>query len=160
MSNTEKELDKSFVARPCSGRSISFCTTTLCFSVLSFILSANIASGRIMFIASGIAFLALNITLAIYFAFNKNSKVCVLEDKITQKQFKSAKIIKYDSITGIKVSFSPLIKAPPLVTLYQDEANISFETTSQVYKAFKEACKNDAAIEKLNAALKQKYIHD
>ena len=158
----EKVQDKSIHSstRPCFARSLSMCSTTFLLAFLAFLVSAEVTSNNFFFITIGIVLLLTNIALSIYCIFKLNSRVYVTDTEISQRQFRREITVKYDDITDVKLTHSPIVKAPPLVTLSNGNTKICFETTSRVYKSFKESCKNERVNEKLRKVLKDHLIYD
>ena len=146
--------------RPCIGRSISLCLTTFSLAIFSFIVSSQIKADRIIFIWIGIILSVLHVITVLYSVFKLNSGILVEEDHISQKQFLSAVVIKYDDVTDVRLSHSPLVKSPPLITIHSTNQKISFETTSKVYREFRDRCNNDALQERVNVILRQNLIYD
>ena len=149
-----------FTAYPCLGRCISTSITAVMLSFILILCMAQLGVHPAICIIVGAVLLSLNIILEVNFAVKLNSKVTVSESGITQKQYSKHITVAYDSITEVTVKFSPLIKAPPLVTVFSDSGKISFDTTSKIYDAFKEHCKNKNALAMLRKALKSHSIYD
>ena len=158
MSNQSKLTDTT--AYPCIGRTLSLCGTSLSLAILSFMVSANVGSARLVFFAIGIILSVLALIATVYSIFKLNSKILVSNEAIVQKQFKRTGVFKYEDITGVTLTHSPLVKAPPLVSLFCGNDKISFETTSRIYKAFRDSCSNETVNESLKKILKQHMIYD
>ena len=128
--------------------------------MLSFIISKEIEANAAVCIVIGILLMLASIGLVIYSIGKLNSKVAVTEEYLMQKQFGKVITISFENIDNVSVSHSPLIKAPPLVTVYHAGDKISFETTSRIYKSFREHCNNDSALVILKNELKKHCIYD
>ena len=149
-----------YCARPCFARSLSLCTTTFLLALLSFLAGAELESNRAIFIIIGALLSALNIFLSVYCIFKLNSKVYITDSEISQHQLGREIKLNFNEITEVKLTHSPLVKAPPLITLSGNDIKISFETTSHLYKFFKECCKNETVNSKLRKVMKDNLIYD
>lgn len=160
MTQENKNDSANFTALPCLGRCISTSITAIAFSFILLLCSVQLGVHAVICVILGVILLSLNILLAVNFAKKLNSKVTVSDSEISQEQYSRKITIKYDSITNVTVKFSPLVKTPPLVTLFCNCEKISFDTTSKVYEAFKKHCKNENATAMLRKALKNHFIYD
>lgn len=160
MTQANKNESINFTAYPCLGRCISTSITALMFSFILILCIVQLGAHAVIYISFGVILLSLNILLTLNFAKKLNSKVTVTESGLSQQQYSKHITIAYDSITDVTVKFSPLVKAPPLITVFSGTAKISFDMNSKVYDAFKKQCKNDAAITILRKALKKHCIYD
>ena len=160
MSNNNVKNATLNAYRPCIGRSISLCLTTFSLAIFSFIVSSQIKADRIIFIRIGIILSVLHVITVLYSVFKLNSRILVEDDHISQKQFLSTVVIKYDEVTDVKLSHSPLVKSPPLITIYSTNQKIAFETTSKVYREFRDHCNNESLQAQIDKLLKQNLIYD
>lgn len=160
MTQANKIESINFTAYPCLGRCISTSITAVMFSFILILCMVQLGAHAVIYISFGVILLSLNILLTVNFAKKLNSKVTVTESGLSQQQYSKHITIAYDSITDVTVKFSPLVKTPPLVTVFAEETKISFDTTSKVYDAFKEHCKNEKVITMLRNALKSHFIYD
>ena len=160
MTQANKIESINFTAYPCLGRCISTSITALMFSFILILCIVQLGAHAVIYISFGVILLSLNILLTLNFAKKLNSKVTVTESGLSQQHYSKHITIAYDSITDVTVKFSPLVKAPPLVTLFCNCDKISFDTTSKVYEAFKKHCKNENATAMLRKALKNHFIYD
>lgn len=147
-------------AYPCVGRALSLCGTSLSLAILSFMIGVNVGAGWAIFFIIGIILSILVVISTVYCIFKLNSKIYVSDKEISQKQFTRTVAFKYEYITGVTLTHSPLVKAPPLVSIFCGNDKISFETTSRIYKAFRDCCNNESIIESLKTALKQHMIYN
>jgi hypothetical protein len=147
-------------ALPCLGRFISTSITSWALSAVMILCMTQFGVHLSICVAVGAILLALNIALTVNFIKNLNSKVTVTESGISQQQYAKQITIAYDAITDVTVKFSPLVKNPPLVTVFCGDDKISFDTTSKVYTAFRERCHNEVATDMLRRALTKHFIYD
>ena len=160
MTQENKNDNVNFSALPCLGRCISTLITTTALSIVLIFCMAKLGAETILCVIVGAILLSLNIFLAAKFATKLNTKVTVTDSEISQKQYSRIISVKYDAITKITVKFSPLVKTPPLVTIFSGDDKISFDTTSKVYDVFKKQCQNESATAMLRKALKEHFIYD